>query len=276
VEVVRRIAATVTMLLLTTGADVGAQNGTQHAEFWPELQFRYRIDDANSATLASRLRLTTGPAQMYRAEETLTFSHTFADWLSGGAGFEHRNSTNATPFEEERAIVNQTLRVGLPNDFRVEFRTQEEFRWLLTGFSVRLRERAQVMRTLRMEGYSFSPYVSTEVFYDSRFGSFARYRLTAGATLPVYRALSAQPYFMREVNFEGSNIIRDILRPGADHLVLNENANPATAAVAAQQITISVFGSILNCFWSLRISRLHRRFEEFRGVTRARENRTCR
>ena len=157
-EIMRGIAAVATLLLLATGADAGAQNGTEHAEFWPELQFRYRIDDANSATLVSRLRLTTGPAQMYRAKETLTFSHTFAEWLSGGAGFEHRNSTNATPFEEERAIVNQTLRIGLPNDFRVEFRTQEEFRWLLTGFSVRLRERAQALRTVRMEGYSFTPY----------------------------------------------------------------------------------------------------------------------
>jgi hypothetical protein len=209
-EIMRGIAAVATLMLLTAGADAGAQNGTEHAEFWPELQFRYRIDDANSATLVSRLRLTPGPAQMYRAEETLTFSHTFADWLSGGAGFEHRNSTNATPFEEERAIVNQTLRIGLPNDFRVEFRTQEEFRWLLTGFSVRLRERVQALRTVRMESYSFTPYVSTEVFYDSRFGSFARYRLTAGATLPVYHPLSAQPYFMREVNFEGSDIIRDV------------------------------------------------------------------
>jgi hypothetical protein len=206
----RGVAAMTTVLLLAAGADAGAQNGTEHVQFWPELQFRYRIDDANSATLMSRLRLTTGPRQLYRAEESLTFDHTFAGWLSGGAGFEHRNSTNATPFEEERALVNQTLRVDLPNAFRVEFRTQEEFRWLLSGFSVRLRERAQVLRTVRIEGYSFTPYASTEVFYDSRFGSFARYRLSAGATLPVYHALSVQPYLMREVNFEGSNIIRDV------------------------------------------------------------------
>jgi hypothetical protein len=209
-EVVRRVAAAGMLLLLAT-SDAAAQRGTEHAEFWPELQFRYRIDEANSATLQSRLRIRTGPAQLYRAEQTLTVDHAFAHWLSVGVGFEHRNTTNATPFEEERALLQQTLRVALPSTFQVNFRTQEEFRWLLTGFSIRLRERAEVQRPTQIQNYSFTPYASTEVFWDSRFGSFARYRLEVGATLPVYRALSVQPYFMREVNFEGSNIIRDVV-----------------------------------------------------------------
>jgi hypothetical protein len=75
---------------------------------------------------------------------------------------------------------------------------------------VRLRERGQVQRPTQIEDYSLTPYASAEVFYDSRFGSFARYRLTIGATLPLYRVLSVEPYFMREVNFVGSNIIRDV------------------------------------------------------------------
>jgi hypothetical protein len=202
--------ATATLLLLANST-VMAQIGTEHAEFWPELEFRYRIDEANSATLQSRLRINTGPAQFDRAEQTLTFDHAFAKWLSVGAGFEHRNTTNSTPFEEERALLRQTMRIALPGAFRVGFRTQEEFRWLLTGFSMRFRERAEVQRQVKIETYSFSPYASTEVFWDSRFGSFARYRLEVGATLPVYRALSVQPYFMREVNFGGSNIIRDVV-----------------------------------------------------------------
>jgi hypothetical protein len=41
-------------------------------------------------------------------------------------------------------------------------------------------------------------------------GTFARYRLSSGVTLPVYRALNVQPYFMREVNYEGSFNTRDV------------------------------------------------------------------
>lgn len=118
------VSATV---LLLPAANAVLQTRTEQIEFWPELQFRYRIDEANSAILQSRLRATTSPAQLYRAEEILTFDHRFADWLSAGGGFEHRNSTNATPFDEERILLNQTRNL-LPGLGRRRFRHWPHYR----------------------------------------------------------------------------------------------------------------------------------------------------
>ena len=74
----------------------------------------------------------------------------------------------------------------------------------------RLRERARLYRPVEIQDYTFTPAAWTEVFWDSRFGAFSRYRLGLGANLPIYRAMSVQPYYMREVNFQGSNTIDNI------------------------------------------------------------------
>jgi hypothetical protein len=206
----RHCAAATLLMLAAAGAEARAQSGTERIEFWPELQFRYSVDEATSLSLQSRLRATTASAGLYRAEEILSADRRFANWISAGMAFEHRNSTNGTAFEEERLASNQTLYVALPDGFGVDFRTEENFRWLLSGFSVRLRERARVHRSVEIQDYRFTPMAWTEVFWDSLFGTFSRYRLGLGANLPVYRAMSVQPYFMREVNFEGSDTIKDI------------------------------------------------------------------
>jgi uncharacterized protein DUF2490 len=210
----RRWAAALLVLALA-GSEVHAQNGGERLEFWPELQFRYRVDEATSLTLQSRLQATTvntGPAAgLYRAEEIVSADRRFIDWFSAGLAFEQRNATNGRPFWEERLSPNQTLYVLLPDRFGVDFRTEENFRWLPSGFSVRLRERVRLHRATEIGGYGFTPFAWTEVFWDSRFGAFSRYRLGVGAELPVYRALRLQPYFMRQVNYEGADTIQDIV-----------------------------------------------------------------
>ena len=208
----RRAAAATLIALLAAAPQAAAQSGGERLEFWPELQFRYNVDEATSLTLQTRARTTSAPpAGVFRAEEIVSADHRFASWISAGIAFEHRNSTNGTPFEEERLTPNQTLYVVLPNRFGIDFRTEENFRWLLSGFSVRLRERARLHRSVEIDDYKFTPMAWTEVFWDSRFGAFSRYRLGLGANFPVYRALSVQPYYMREVNYQGSNTIDNIV-----------------------------------------------------------------
>jgi len=120
----RRCASATLVALLAAAPQASAQSGGERLEFWPELQFRYSVDEATSLTLQSRVRTTSAPpAWVFRAEEIISADHRFASWISAGIAFEHRNSTNGTPFEEERLTPNQTLYVVLPNRFGVDFRT---------------------------------------------------------------------------------------------------------------------------------------------------------
>jgi len=209
--ILRRII--VAMVLLGVASDpVHAQRGQEHAEFWPEIQMRHNIDDATTVGLMLRLRASTDQRGLYLSEQSVAVSRNFTDWFTGGMGFLHSNSiTAATRWEEERLILNQVLRVRLPDTFRVDFRTQEEIRWLLRGVSVRLRERAEVTRPVSVEGYSFTPYASAEVFWDSRVRTFDRTRLEAGATFPVGSSFSFRPYLMHEINYGPIVVTRDVV-----------------------------------------------------------------
>ena len=95
-------------MLLAAAPHARAQSGRERLEFWPDLQLRYNDDEATSLTLQSRVRTTSAsPGGVFRAEEIVSADHRFASWISAGIAFEHLNSTNGTPFEEERLTPNQ-------------------------------------------------------------------------------------------------------------------------------------------------------------------------
>ena len=77
--------------------------------------------------------------------------------------------------------------------FSADFRTREDFRWLNTGFFVRLRERIQVQRDITIATYVFTPYASAEVFFDTQYNRMSRYRLTLGVTLPIDEHFRSSP-----------------------------------------------------------------------------------
>jgi hypothetical protein len=143
----------------------------------------------------------------YQAEEGLTVEHCFAGYFLGRIGYRHGGATDGDPFNENRLLIEQTFRLHVPGQIIADFRTREDLRWLDTGFSVRIRERIQVQRDFTIDGYIFTPYASAEVFFDTRYGQFARYRLTAGVTLPIHRHFSLEPYLVRQVDYAGSSAI---------------------------------------------------------------------
>jgi len=83
--------------------------------------------------------------------------------------------------------------------------------WFDTGFSVWLRERIQVARDFTIADYTFTPYTSAEVYFDTRYGTFSRYRLTLGVTLPIDRYISVEPYLVRQVDWVPAGVITNAL-----------------------------------------------------------------
>jgi hypothetical protein len=133
-------------------------------ESWPELQFHKWFNDRQSRlifmTSVSRNR---DSASSYQAEVGLTVEQHFTDWLWARTGFRHANATDGGPFQENRLLIEQTFRLPIGLGFSADFRTREDFRWLDTGFSVRLRERMQIQRDVTIGHYVFTPYPSAEV-----------------------------------------------------------------------------------------------------------------
>jgi len=196
----RSIVIAAAMLAASTGM---AQGGETH-EFWPELQFHKWFNERESRAIfmMSHSRDRDSNAT-YQAEVGLTLEHHFRDWLWGRLGYRHANSTDGGPFQENRLLAEQIFRMPLGFGFSADFRTREDFRWLNTGFSMRLRERIQVQRDFTIGNYLFTPYASAEVYFDTQYNQMSRYRLIVGVTLPIYEHFSVEPYLARQVDNAG-------------------------------------------------------------------------
>ena len=155
------IAAASAALLVASG---GAACGGETHEFWPELQFHKWFDERRSrAIFMMSHNRDRDSNSTYQAEVGLTFEHHFTSWFWGRIGYRHGNSTDGGPFQENRLLAEQIFRMPLGFGFSADFRTREDFRWLNTGFFVRLRERIQVQRDITIGNYFFTPYASAEV-----------------------------------------------------------------------------------------------------------------
>ncbi len=76
---------------------------------------------------------------------------------------------------------------------------------------MRFRERVQVPRDTVIGSYSFTPYSSAEVYFDTRYDQFSRYRLIAGTTFPLGKHLSIEPYLAHQVDFARASTIVDAI-----------------------------------------------------------------
>jgi len=147
----------------------------------------------------------------YQAEQGLSFEHRFTTYFLGRIGYRHGAATDGGPFTENRLLVEQTFRLHLSSKAIAEYRTREDFRWLNNGFAVRLRERLRVQRDVTIDDYTFTPYASAEVFFDTRYGAFSRYRLELGVTLPIIRNFSVEPYFVRQDDWLPTGVLTNAL-----------------------------------------------------------------
>jgi hypothetical protein len=92
-----------------------------------------------------------------------------------------------------------------------DYRTREDLRWLNTGFSARLRERLRVSREFTTGHYGFTPYGSTEAYFDTQYGPFTRYRLELGVTLPLFRNITVEPYLVRQNDWIPNGVLTNAL-----------------------------------------------------------------
>lgn len=179
----------------------GAPTRAQAVEFWPELQFHYAYDERSRLIGSFAVARSRDEEAVYQAEQGIALDHRFTDWFHGRAGYRHANATDGGPFVENRLLGEQTFRLALPAGLLVDWRTRQDFRWLDTGFSFRLRERAQIQRDVTLGEHRFTPYASAEAFYDTRHDRIARARWVAGVALPVGRHFTVEPYYAFQLDF---------------------------------------------------------------------------
>ena len=173
------------VVLLFFCAAVHAQAADEtRKEIWPEVDFyfplheRFRLVVAAGTEKAGETRdATEGQAGVY-------LDCFFRKRITLRAGYRHGFELGSyQPFSEHRVVVDQTFHKTLPRAFVFTDRNRQELRWVNGDFSTRFRNRATIEKTFIIGKRSFVPYGSGEFFYDTRFNTFNRVRLTFGTEI---------------------------------------------------------------------------------------------
>jgi hypothetical protein len=199
------------MIFFALAPDSARAQTNYNNEIWPELDLHYRFNGRDQVIVMGNTSRERDSGQAYQAEVGAMVEHWFADWFSARVGYRYGQATDGGPFRENRLLAEQTFHMPIAERWKADFRTREDFRWLDTGYFMRFRERIQVTRDTTIGNYTFQPYGSTEIYYDTRYNQFARYRLIVGSTFPIVRHVDFEPYLAHQVDFAGPSVITDAL-----------------------------------------------------------------
>lgn len=172
-----------------------AQQPTTRNEFWPEIDVYihlkpkvrfYLLGTASKSVEDGELRNAQGfEGQIGLHVDYIPNEHVI---LRTGYRFGTSVGSNSEPFKEHRIVTEQTLRKLLPGDLLLSDRNREDFRFVNGDFSFRYRNRVTIEKEFHLyKQRNITPYVSGEVFYDTRYRAWNRHRLAVGIQTSLRR-----------------------------------------------------------------------------------------
>jgi hypothetical protein len=181
-------------LLLVAAPAVNAQEPATRNEFWPEIDVYINLKPKIRLFLLGTASKSVEDGELFnaRAFESQVGAH--VDYIPNNhvilrAGYRFGTSVGETsePFREHRLLTEQTLRKMLPGDLLLSDRNREDFRFLKGDFSFRYRNRVTIEREFQLKKRTITPYISGELFYDTRYDIWNRNRWAAGVQTSITR-----------------------------------------------------------------------------------------
>jgi Protein of unknown function (DUF2490). len=214
-----RIFCSIAVLVILAAVAV-AQDTPQ--EVWPEAQFYVHLND--KLRLRALASLTKGKESGKFTEGTFEvdidvglkniLKRVLAEnpntergkYLTLRAGYVHMAALHdeENPSNEHRAILELTPRYPLPGAFLLSNRGRAEGRWINGHPSFRFRNRLRLERDFKIRSFRFTPYMTGELFYDSRYHKWNRNEYSFGAEMPIRRHAIIEFYFLRQNTSQSS------------------------------------------------------------------------
>jgi hypothetical protein len=110
-----------------------------------------------------------------------------------------RSPDETTPVTEHRWQSQATLRWAFPADVLLSDRSRFEYRLVGEEFSWRYRNELKLERDITIRKLPLTPYISAELFYDSRFHTLSQWRYNAGVAISPGRRWAIEPYYTRQI-----------------------------------------------------------------------------
>jgi hypothetical protein len=183
------------LLVVFSSQATRAQEPTTHKEFWPEIDVYIPLKPKVRLFFLGTVSKSVEDgefrnAQAYEAQigahiDYIPNNHVI---LRAGYRFGSAVGSNSDPFKEHRFLTEQTLRTMLPGELLLSDRNREDFRFVNGDFSFRYRNRVTVEREFHLfRKRTITPYVSGEIFYDTRYDVWNRNRYAVGVQTSLRR-----------------------------------------------------------------------------------------
>jgi uncharacterized protein DUF2490 len=183
-------------LLLVAPPAVNAQEPATSNEFWPEIDVYINLKPKIRLFLLGTVSKSVEDGELFNARAFESQIGVHVDYIPNHhvilrAGYRFGSSVGETsePFREHRLLTEQTLRKMLPGDLLLSDRNREDFRFLKGDFSFRYRNRVTIEREFQLKKRTITPYISGELFYDTRYDIWNRNRWAAGVQTSLRRGL---------------------------------------------------------------------------------------
>jgi len=195
------------LLLLFSASSVRAQNQTM---FWPEIDTYVNLNSTTRFFFISALSSDQdtrqvegefGPNFDFFVKPILRSSLRTTDpgkskYLTFRVGYRYMPELRGDSPAENRIITEATGRFYLPWSVLLTDRNRIDLRYIQTKpFSWRYRNRISLERNFAIRGYTFTPYIRGELYYDSRYNKIAKNTFTIGSVFPMTKHTEAELYY---------------------------------------------------------------------------------
>src|ERR1700752_292323 len=165
-----------------------AQQPVTRNEFWPEIDVYINVKPKVRIYLIGTISKSVEDGEIRNAQGFEAQVGAHVDYIPNDhfilrTGYRFGTSVGDAdePFKEHRVLTEQTLRKLLPGDLLLSDRNREDFRFVNGDFSFRYRNRVSIEREVDLfKERTITPYVSAEIFYDTRSNAWNRNRLAVG------------------------------------------------------------------------------------------------
>ena len=172
-----------------------AQEPTTRSEFWPEIDVYIDVKPKVRLYLIGTVSKSVEDGEIRNAQGFESQIGAHIDYIPNEhiilrTGYRFGTSLGKTddPFKEHRLLTEQTLRKLIPGELLLSDRNREDFRFVNGDFSFRYRNRVTIEREFHLfKQRTITPYVSGEIFYDTRYDIWNRNRLAAGLQTSLRR-----------------------------------------------------------------------------------------
>lgn len=166
-------------------------------ELWPELNIYVPVKEKYRLVFTGTVSKARETRDSFEGQVGAHVDYLFSKLATFRAGYRYGFSMGSHDhFREHRIVTEQTIRKKLGTSILLSDRNRQDWRWVNGEFSFRYRNRVTAEKEFRLRDRPITPYGSAEIFYDTRFSTFNRYRFAAGVQIALRRIRSDEPLLL--------------------------------------------------------------------------------